>query len=280
MTAKWKRDIKVTAGPLIIEPRTAEGEDQPVLKMRFDITKTNNREANKAELVIWNLKETSRTKLQERDLEVIIEAGYVDSIEQIFRGDTQRTVIAKEAVDWVVSIELGDGTKELKSKRINESFRGPQKPGQILKKAAEALGLDIGNLEDQIKKDGSRSVLKELISGYVMSGKASDVMDEIASSMGLNYSVQDKKLQVLPKGGWLPNPSIKLSAETGLIGSPQIGEKGGVTAASLLDPRMVPGQLVRVESEVIKGTFVVQKAHHVGDTWGNEWTTEMELNPT
>ena len=183
MSAKWQRDIQVVAGPLTIEPRTAEGEDQPILKMRFDIVSTNNREANKAELAIWNLKESSRTKLQEKNLEVIIKAGYVDSISQIFKGDTQRTVIEKEAVDWIATIELGDGAKELKNARINKSFRGPQKPGAILKELADAVGLDIGNLEEQIKQDGARSVLHEFINGIALSGKWSDKMDDVASSM-------------------------------------------------------------------------------------------------
>ena len=267
------------AGPLTIEPRTAEGEDQPILKMRFDIVSTNNREANKAELAIWNLKESSRTKLQEKNLEVIIKAGYVDSISQIFKGDTQRTVIEKEAVDWIATIELGDGAKELKNARINKSFRGPQKPGAILKELADAVGLDIGNLEEQIKQDGARSVLHEFINGIALSGKWSDKMDDVASSMGLNYSIQGKKLQVLAKNGYIKNPPIDLSVQTGMIGSPQIGEKGTITAASLLDPLMVPGQRVKVDSEVVAGTFIVQKVHHIGDTWGAEWTTEVEMSP-
>lgn len=279
MSVKWKRDIQVIAGPLTIEPRTVEGENQPVLRIRFDVTKTNNREANKGELAIWNLKETSRTKLQEKDLEVVIKAGYVDSIAQISKSDIQRTIISKEATDWITTIELGDGTKELKKKRINYSARGPQKPGAMLKKAAEALGLDVGNLDEQVKKDGERSVLVELISGYVMSGKASDALDEIASSMGLNFSVQDKKLQFAPKGGHIKTPPLDLSYETGMLGSPQIGEKGAITVASLLDSRMVPLQRVKVNSSVVNGTFIIQKVHHVGDTWGAEWTTGLEMDP-
>lgn len=279
MTLKWKRDIQVIAGPLTIEPRTETGENQPILKMRFDITASNNREANKAELAIWNLKEESRTLLQPAGLETIIKAGYVDSISQIWKGDSARTVNAKEVTDWITTMELGDGTKELKSKRINKSFRGPQDAGSILQAAADAMGLDIGNVKEQIRANGARSVLKQFVSGNVLSGKAADVMDEVASSLGLNYSVQGKKLQLLPKGGTLPGPAIDLSVETGMIGSPQIGEKGTLTTATLLDPRMVPGRRVKIDSLVVTGEFKVQKVHHIGDTWGGEWTTELEMDP-
>ena len=277
MTAKWKRDIEVITGPLTIRPRTAEGENQPILKMRFDITKTNNRAFNSAELAIWNLKLESRTLLQPKGLEVIIRAGYVDSLAQIWKGDSARTVNAKDITDWITTIEFED--KELKSKRINKSLRAPQDSGTILKELTDALGLDIGNVKEQIRSNGARSVLKQFVSGVVLSGKVADLMDEYASSMGLNYSVQDKKLQVLPKNGVLPGPAIDLSAETGMLGSPQIGEKGTLTTDTLLDPRMVPGRRVKIDSLVVSGEFKVQKVRHVGDTWGAEWTTELEMDP-
>jgi hypothetical protein len=247
-----------------------------MLKFKFDVKKSNNREANESTISIWNLKESSRTILQEKGLEVILKAGYIDGISQIVRSDIERTNITHPAVDWIVELELADGAAAMKSRRINKSFRGPQQPGAILKQAAEALGLDPGNLNEQIRTNGARSVLKEWLSGNVLSGKASDVLDEIASSMGLNYSVQDKKLQFLPKNGALSTPAIKVSLETGMVGSPQIGEDGTITVKSLLDPRMVPGQKIDVESLVVSGDFVVANVHHFGDTWGPEWTTEVE----
>lgn len=276
MTQLFKRDVKVIAGPLTIEPRTELGENQTILKMSFDITKTNNREPNKAELIIWNLQEGSRSKLEEQDLEVIIEAGYIDERNQIFKGDIETTTISKSSVDWVTNLELGDGSKQIQSARINESFRGPQTPGQMLKKAAAALGLNTGNLDT---KSADISVLKEFINNVILSGKAADVLDEISSAMGLNFSVQDKSLQFLSTGEALPGVPVPLSVGTGLLGSPSVGEKDIVTATSLLNGRIKPGCKVTLESLLVNGTFVAQKVQHVGDTWGDEWTTSMELKP-
>lgn len=279
MTDLFKRDIKVIAGTLTIEPRTATGENQPILAMRFDITKTNNREPNKCELTVWNLKAESRAKLQEEGLEVIIQAGYVDEINQIFKGDLESATTGRDAVNWITMLELGDGSKRMKSSRINESFRGGQPVGQMLKRVAETLGLDPGNLQEKVDSDGARSVLKELINMVVLSGKSMDVLDEIASSMGLNVSVQDKALQFLAKGEVLAGPAINLSASTGMLGSPEVGEKGVVSAMSLLNGRFKPGGPVSIDSRVISGDFVAQKVQHVGHTWGDEWTSGLELNP-
>jgi hypothetical protein len=282
VTERLKRDIKIIAGPLTIEPRTATGENQPMLKVRFDITKTNNREPNKAELTIWNLKEANRVKLQEEGLEVIIEAGYVDAIDQIFKGDIETTTVGKDSVNWITSLELGDGSKQMRTARSNDSFRGPQTPGEMLKKAAKPfldLGIGEGNLIEKVKAGVGPSVLKELINTYVLSGKTSDVLDDIASAMGLNYSVQDKSLQFLGKGEALQGAAILLDLTNGLIGSPDIGEKGVVSAVSLLNGQFKPGVQILLSSRVISGTYVAQKVQHVGDSWADEWNTNLELKP-
>lgn len=279
MTALFKRDIKVVAGPLTIEPRTTAGENQPILKMTFDITKTNNREVNKCELKIWNLKESTRSKLQEKDLEVMIEAGYVEELNQIFKGDLENATVEKESVDTITILELGDGTKQIKKSRVNLSFRGGQAVGQMLEKVAETMGLAEGNLREKVARNGERSVLKELIQNVILSGKSMDVLDEIASSMGMNVSVQDKALQFLGPSEVLPGPAIPLDFRTGLIGSPEVGEKGVVTAMSLLNGRFKPGKKVAIESLFINGEFVIQKVQHTGDTWGEQWATNLELNP-
>ena len=46
---------------------------------------------------------------------------------------------------------------------------------------------------------------------------------------------------------------------------------------SLLRPDLGPGLSVQIDSLDLKGSFLIDSAHHVGDTFGNEWTTELEL---
>jgi len=284
MAELFNRDIRLTAGPLTISPRTTTGEAQAVLAVEFDVVKTMDRAANTASISIWNLKEANRTVLQEKGIELVLEAGYVDEVVELFKGDIDKTTIRREATDWVVTLETLDGGRALKSARVNKSLRGPQGAGNVLKQAAEALGLDIGNLKEQVSADGARSVLKQFVSGVVLSGKAEDVVAEVASSLGLNFSVQSKKLQFLPTSGSTSaratsEPPAQLNSTSGLIGSPSIGEKGTVKAASLLNGRITPGRRVTLQSAVVSGTFIAQKVHHKGATWGADWTTSLELLP-
>ena len=277
MADLFQRDARILAGPLEIKARTAPGVREPLLQVKFDVVKTAGKDPNKGKLAIWNLTEANRARLQEKGLEVIIEAGYLSGVEQIFKGDIDQSTITRDAVNWVVELELGDGSKAIKSARINESARGPQTPGAMLKKAAEALGLDPGNLNDKVSADGARSILKELVSGYVLSGNASEVLDEVASSLGLRFSVQDKRLQFLAPGEALSDPAVKLNAGTGLLGSPSVGEKGVVTAVSLLNGRVKPGRLVELDSVLLSGEYVTKKVQHRGETWGSAWSTTIEM---
>lgn len=277
MTTLLNRDIRIIHDVFTIEGRTAAGERQPLLKMTFDIKKTLDRSANTASLSIWNLAENNRSWAQEQGLEVTIEAGYIGERNQIFKGDVENTTIAKDAVDWIVTLECGDGSAALKGARINESLRGPQSMGTLLKKAAEATGLDLGNLRDKVASNGARSVLKDIINNIVLSGKASDVLDEIATAAGYKYSVQDKSLQFLGKGESLSGPAITLDDTHGLLGSPEVGEKGVVTARSLLNGRIKPGVRVELNSLMVSGEYIVDKIQHVGDTWGDQWETKMEM---
>lgn len=280
MARLFKRDIRIVAGDLTIEPRTASGENQPMLAIDFKVTSSDADDLNKAKLTIWNLSETNRAKLQVKDTEVTIEAGYVDQLVQIFKGDIDAATNERDSVNWITSVEMSDGGAALKSSRINQSFPGGQSVGQMLKKAVESTGLGLGNLKEKVTANGARSVLKEFVSGFVLSGKSDEVIDELASSMGLKSSVQGKQFMFLAKGEALPGPAVKLNATStgsGLIGSPQIGEEGTIKARCLLNGRIAPGRLVELESVIVSGSFIVKKVKHSGQTWGNDWTTEMEM---
>ena len=62
-----------------------------------------------------------------------------------------------------------------------------------------------------------------------------------------------------------------------MIGNPIGLKKGTIKARCLLNGRIAPGRLVELESVIVSGSFIVKKVKHSGQTWGNDWTTEMEM---
>lgn len=281
MGERFNRDFKITAGRLVIEPRDVRGAVQPALKMEFQIEKSLEKSPNSCRITIHNLKEESRTKLEEKGIELVIEAGYIDERNIVFRGDVDFVSTTKTQTDWITTLNVGDGTKVTKTARINEPIKSDTQIGKVLETATKPLLGDIGlgNLREVVRGDGERSLLVRIINGMTLSGKATEVVDEIATSMGLQYSIQDKSLLFLGKGKTSKDQPVPVNAASGMIGSPERGEKGTVTFRTLLDGRIRPGRKVSIESLVVNGSFRVDRVVHKGDTWGNDWFTEVEASP-
>ena len=70
-----------------------------------------------------------------------------------------------------------------------------------------------------------------------------------------------------------------ISAASGLIGTPQVGEQGFVTLTSQIQPNLTPGYSFRLESRLITGFYRVEKATYRGDSWGSTWAVELEGKP-
>jgi hypothetical protein len=113
----------------------------------------------------------------------------------------------------------------------------------------------------------------------VLNGQAADILDRMARSSGYEWSVQDGQLQFLEVGKALQRTAVSLTPDTGLLGSPEVGEKGVVTARSWLQPSIIPGRKVHIRSRQVNGFFRVLKLLHRGDTRGSEWYTEIEGQP-
>lgn len=283
----FDRDFVLNAGGLRIASRLAsetrkklglqEGEASAMLKVSFKVTRSSGKEPNKAEVSIYNLKKDNRTALQEKKIPTIIEAGYVDNISQIFSGSLEFGENRQDGRDWITTIQAGDGTQKYKSARINKSFKGPVNIVDALKAAAGAMGIDEGNLSDVTQS--IRGSVSEFSNGMVLSGKAEQQLDKIAKTMGFKWSIQDEKLQFLGPTQFVGPTATKIAPGTGLIGSPEPGEKGIVRARSLLQPNLLPGHRVEIKSAEVDGFFRIDKVVFSGDTWGDDWFADMECKP-
>lgn len=282
MTDLFNRDISITVGTLKIAARVKQtGSDslvaRPTLRVAFAVEKSLNRDPNKAEVTIYNLNEEHRKALQKKQA-CIIEAGYVSTMEKIFNGDLTFVSHARESVNWASKIEAKDGGVQYQSARMNKSFRPGTQMSAVLNQAAQALGVGPGNAA-QAFSGTLRGGLTQFTKGVTLSGRVSDVLDKFVTTAGLEWSIQDGQIQVLQPKSTTQQLLINLSPDSGLIGSPEMGEKGIVKAKCLLMGGLVPGRKVKLESAMVTGFFRIEKVRHSGDTWGSEWYSEMEAKP-
>lgn len=300
MTEFFNRDFQCLIGGAVIScqiPDMITETFQPSLRASFKVEKTSAKEPNKATIEVYNLSESNRSILKDgADIvartialaqkakvapvwqwPLIVEAGYVGSREQLFTGDVVYAQSKRDTTSWITTIEAEDGGIQFSNARIKQSF-GPGTTLQtVLLACAKALGVGIGN--SMTKLAAPKRSLVVYKKGLVLSGKVSDVLDKQCTNAGYKWSIQDGQLQLLAKGETLIESVPILSATSGLIGSPELGEAGSIKCQSLLRGTIKPGKRIIVESQLVKGTFKVDRVTHSGDTWGSNWYSEIEAKP-
>lgn len=247
--------------------------------LRFEIAKSlSAKTPNTCELKIWNLNADHRKYLQELErVYVSIEAGYASGTSLLFRGDLRDASSARDSADWVTTV-TSDSGRTARKRRIAKAFAPGSSVGDVLNTAAKAMGLRLGNSAQRVvnaKIAGTQA--STYFNGYALAGAIEDEVDRIARSCGLEWSVQDDELQFLDFGDPLSQLAVKLTPQTGLIGSPEPGNKGLVEVQCLIVPDLYPGRRVEVQSEHVRGFYRVETTKHTGTTFGKEWYCNMEL---
>ena len=110
--------------------------------------------------------------------------------------------------------------------------------------------------------------------GLTLSGDGKAILDGLAEKQGLEWSIQDNTLQVLAKDGHNGRQAVLLSPATGLVGSPiarEVEGGQGVEFKALIQPKLIPGGLVQIQSRHVSGTFKLRSTAFAGDTHGNDW---------
>lgn len=261
-------------------PSAAQGVKITDLRVQFKVEKTITKEPNTCEIQVFNLAQRTRAQLQARGTRVILLAGYdkdMPDLPQVFSGDSRTIDHVRDGPDWTTKIQCGDGERNYRFALVNESFRPGAAVAAVLRKCIAQMAVDPGNSEQKLA-----GIVDQYVSGYAAQGKASAEIDSILSGQGLEWSIQDGRMQVLAPGEVSPDSAVLINAQSGLIGSPEhgspeaLGGPGLLKVKCLLLPQVRPGRRIKVESLGVNGFFRVEKVSHTGDTHGGEWYTSCE----
>lgn len=255
------------------------------LRMAFKVAKSTKREPNTCELRIWNLAEQTRAKLQGKGVPVILSAGYKDNAAVLFQGDSRTIDHIRENADWITRVRCGDGERAYQWAHFSDSFAPGSSIADVIRGAAKALGVNTGNLDDELNKGNFRGALTSFAHGYTAHGKAALELDRLLRTCGFSWSIQDGALQLLRGDAPAPGQAVLLTPDTGLIGSPEHNapdkksKPPRVKFRSLLQPQIRCGGTVELRAAAVKGQFRVESIEHTGDTASTEWYTSGEGLP-
>lgn len=269
--SRWKRAVRV-----IVKDREVEG-----LRIRFKVKKNLKSEPNGLDLHVFNLGESTRSTLQEAEVPVVLMAGYEDDAQVIFSGHSRAVDHRREGQDWTTHIQCGDGLKAFKG-YSRFSFGAGARVTDVLARIAKDLGIDVGDALARLKRGDLGGVF---LHGYAATGRAVRELDRVSRVLGLEWSIQDGQLQLLEPDEPAQKEVLVLSADSGLIGSPdhKMAEDKKLPpllrAKCLLNGGIRPGRLVKIEARTRTGFYRVESVEHEGDTHGSDWTTSWEGRP-
>jgi hypothetical protein len=258
----------------------AGGLDLTGFDTEFDVERTVDPAPNKAEVRIFNLNDEHRKQLEgQKSIPVELYVGYEEdgSSGLIFQGSLRTAYSEHLAPDWVTTLNSGDGDRVANAARVSKSFKPGTLFNTILDDLAGSLGVGLGNARQAFKQGRYADGVTELLGGGVIQGSADKELRRLLGSAGLEYSIQNGELQVLPIGKALSGVAQLLSPQTGLVGSPKRGAKGRLKLRALLLPEVFPGRKVQVDARDVKGFFRVEKAHYKGAIAGQDWYMDLEL---
>ena len=287
MSELYGREYTLNVGGILIATRTLDQMEQEALRITFKITKTLKKEPNKAEINVYNLSPQTREYFStQRNALVELLAGYAGQTPRIFLGNLHYANSSKQGVDWITTFQSADGGKRQKQARAKISLKGPVNVRQVLKELAKSLETDIGNVFDKLEAGSPREALKQVFNnGYVFGGRAEKALSNIMQKYGLDVSIQDNALQAIGPSEILvrgPVPVLRAESEgqanTGLVGSPEVGEKGSVRVRSLIQPLLIPGAGVDIISKEVEGRFRIDKVDYIGDSRGDDWFADLECS--
>lgn len=270
----FRRQWRVT-----IDPPGGQGKEWDDLDIKFKVTKTGTNTPNKLELGIYNLSDDSQSFVEKKGMAVILEAGYEDELNTLFSGELELATHLKggnhgqregkrikNGSDWLTEIEGSDGGSAYRT-IMHESFGPGTTEASVIRAIAKKMAVSIGTLKG-LSDEPFRK-------GRQLSGPARLQLESLCRSRKLRWSIQDGTLQILPVGGSRNTSPILIDPSSGLVGSPEKTEKGGLQLTTLLRGSLNPGDLIRVESRAINGNYVVEKVEHEGDTTGQPWYSHL-----
>lgn len=268
MSLLFDRYVAANVGGLLIKD----------LRMSFRAEHTLSSDPNTLTLTITNLSATNRNQMGEDELRLSLEVGYNGTSEIVFIGDVDRVRHVWEGPDTHTLIECGDGSAGLRKASIAVALKEGTKVLDAIKKVGKQMLVDMGGLDDLRDSDFARSI-DQYANGHSLFGRSKDIMDDLSRTAGLEWRVQDGVLEVNKRNTPIGDTAVLLAPETGLIGSPEPGEKGKVSVRSLIQPGLKPARKVKIQSEHLEGFYRITKSIYSGDTHGTDWYIDLEVSP-
>lgn len=247
------------------------------IKIVADFILSTQSQVDGGKLEMWNFNATSR-KCFQKGAEVILSAGYVGLMKPIWVADTNSSnaEIERRGPDIVTTFKMGSFQREIEQNIFFKNYSPPNSTLlKMLSDIAKAMGAALYPIQVTDRVYGSRTFIQTCKSALYT----------LCNENNLEWHITNNKLYILVRGFPYSNNAIVLDSgfnggtNTGLIGVPSWIEGGKLKFQTLLNPDIIPSQLVQIISENVNGFFTINRAHYKLDSHGHDWHIECEGYP-
>jgi hypothetical protein len=258
------------------------------LRMSFAITKSISWATNTGILKCWNLSNGIRNDLKDFGDEVELHAGYEDDagLQLCYWGQTTAVFHSYDFPEIVSTFECGDGDKYYNNTFANLSYAAQMPVQQVILDIAKRMGVNV-----QLPLPLAPNIVYE--TGFKFAGTLKEALIKACNFVKLQPAIQNNILFIFPQSPTVKFPVHQINQATGMIGVPQRytyrridsyralnAPTTGYKVMVALSPLIIPGDTVSLSSThlgIQEQQHRVETIRHVGDTFGTEWYSQMEV---
>ena len=247
------------------------------LRIEFEIEKTSETTYNNAVVKVYNLSQKSRNLINqastEKPLVAQLEVGYANdsSLSILFTGNVPKAFSTVKQPNTITEFSSLDGQFELANSTLDKSYSEGSLITTALNDVISATGLKKGYVPTDING--------KFQNGLCLSGSCKKHLDTLTQKVGLEWSIQDKAINIKQANMSIGGNVLNLTPETGLINS-QIKREQGIQCVSLIIPKYLnPGMAVKIESRDFTGTYVIRKSVFKGCNLDGDWYATCNADP-
>lgn len=259
------------------------------LVFSFEVPFEDSEQLMTSTITIYNLSASTRASIQ-KDQPIIINAGYEGDIGVLFVGKVASKTSRHQGLEWITTLTATEAMDEWLSKKVNKTYAAQTDALSIVKDLLNIFGVEVNRIELAVNTAYPR--------GKVCNGPVRSLLKEIVTSDCKSIFLVRHGQIIIRNPAQGTNMGVLLSPRTGLLLSSEETDKTDFTAPQdtqktaeekadksktikrkcLLNYRIAPGDVIRIEDASVKGDFIVKKGIHKGDR-KKGWITELEVAP-
>jgi len=236
------------------------------------------------DMSIYNLSESTAAKAFQRESILGFRAGYENNIDYLFRGQIRNVFKERQGPDTITRIIARGGTSFDKP-IINQTLDKNANIVDMIRACCSALGYP------PVIDDSQFSDVNVYANGMTISGDPRKYLDKFAQAHDFSYTLDNDKIIIVRNDAFRGGSPVVISEAEGMEGIPEISEVG-CDVSTRLNPKLKIGGRIDIQSELRTfnfsnlyfvdvppsagvGVYRTFKLEHVGDSWGDSWTTKI-----